>query len=106
MMLPARTRSPPNFLMPRYCAFESRPFRVDPTPFLCAIVSSQQFGLAERDVANADFGEALTVALLLSVVLATTELEDNDLVAKSVLHDFAGDLGALQHGHASLNGLA
>src|SRR5829696_6151899 len=37
-MLPPSTRSPPNFLSPSLCAFESRPFRDEPTPFLCAIV--------------------------------------------------------------------
>ena len=34
MMLPARTISPPNFLIPRYCGLLSRPFREEPTPFL------------------------------------------------------------------------
>ena len=29
--------SPPNFLRPSRCAFESRPFLDEPTPFLCAI---------------------------------------------------------------------
>jgi hypothetical protein len=36
MMLPAMTSSDPNFLTPRYCALESRPFLVEPVPFLCA----------------------------------------------------------------------
>src|SRR6266576_1520743 len=36
-MLPPSTRSPPNFFKPNRCEFESRPFRDDPTPFLCAI---------------------------------------------------------------------
>ena len=30
MMLPASTRSPPYFLTPRNCAFESRPFLIEP----------------------------------------------------------------------------
>src|ERR1700755_333886 len=37
-MFPPSTRSPPNFFRPSRCAFESRPFRDEPTPFLCAIV--------------------------------------------------------------------
>src|SRR5215510_10704456 len=37
MMLPPSTRSPPNFFNPNRCACESRPFRDEPTPFLCAI---------------------------------------------------------------------
>src|SRR5579884_2501303 len=36
MMLPARTCWPPNFLTPRRWAFESRPLRVEPAPFLDA----------------------------------------------------------------------
>jgi hypothetical protein len=36
-MFPARTTSPPNFLTPRRWALESRPLRLDPCPFLCAI---------------------------------------------------------------------
>src|SRR5215212_4004028 len=36
-MFPPSTRSPPNFFNPNRCAFESRPLRDDPTPFLCAI---------------------------------------------------------------------
>src|SRR5687767_69179 len=40
MMLPPSTRSPPNFLSPNRCACESRPFRDEPTPFLCAITNS------------------------------------------------------------------
>src|SRR5215212_12050576 len=36
-MFPPSTRSPPNFFNPSRCAFESRPLRDDPTPFLCAI---------------------------------------------------------------------
>src|SRR5687767_2918418 len=40
MMLPPSTRSPPNFFNPNRCACESRPFRDEPTPFLCAITNS------------------------------------------------------------------
>jgi len=36
-MLPARTFSPPYFLMPRYCGLLVRPLRLEPTPFLCAM---------------------------------------------------------------------
>src|SRR6185436_20905059 len=34
---PPSTLSPPNRFTPSRCAFESRPFRELPTPFLCAI---------------------------------------------------------------------
>src|SRR5512141_2763307 len=36
-MLPPSTLSPPNFFRPSRCELESRPFRDEPTPFLCAI---------------------------------------------------------------------
>ena len=36
MMLPVVTGSPPYFLTPRYLGLESRPFLVEPVPFLCA----------------------------------------------------------------------
>lgn len=35
-MLPVITTSPPYFFTPRYCGLLSRPFLVDPVPFLCA----------------------------------------------------------------------
>src|SRR5690606_29711555 len=38
MMLPARTRSPPNFFTPRRFDSESRPLREEPPAFLCAMV--------------------------------------------------------------------
>ena len=37
MMLPALITSPPNFLTPSILGCESRPFRVEPPPFFCAI---------------------------------------------------------------------
>jgi len=39
-MYPALNGSPPNFLQPNLWPSESRPLRVLPTPFLCAIVAS------------------------------------------------------------------
>src|SRR5947207_1798166 len=96
MMLPATTFSPPNFFTPRYCGLLSRPFLDEPTPFLCAIKNS----LAELDVADLDFGEALTVTLLLSVVLSSLHFEDHDLFSPSLLYDLAFYRCALESGHA------
>src|ERR1039458_1218083 len=47
MMVPPGTTAPPNALKPNRCAFESRPFREVPCPFLCAMipVSSLSFRL-------------------------------------------------------------
>ncbi len=47
MIVPPGTTCPPNALNPSRCAFESRPFREVPCPFLCAIsqltVASSQY---------------------------------------------------------------
>src|SRR3981081_2012788 len=40
MMVPPGTTCPPNALNPSRCAFESRPFREVPCPFLCAMTQS------------------------------------------------------------------
>src|ERR1700694_313024 len=103
MMFPARTFSPPNFLMPRNFGFESRPLREEPTPFLCAMEFPRS---AEVDVVDADLGKALPMSLLLRVILPALELEDDDLVAKTVLNDRAGDCRALQHRDAGLGRLS
>src|SRR3712207_1394445 len=103
MMLPARTRSPPNFLMPRYFGLLSRPFREEPTPFLCAMVASVS---AEIDVVDADFGKALPVPLLAGVVLPALELEDDDLLAAAVPHDLADDPRPVDLGRARLHRVA
>src|ERR1700694_4398670 len=52
--------------------------------------------LAEGDVLDADLGELLPVALLFRVVLATLHLEDDDLVALSLLDDLSCDVRALE----------
>src|ERR1700727_2916080 len=44
MMVPPGTSCPPNALNPSRCAFESRPFREVPCPFLCAIEWSSKRG--------------------------------------------------------------
>jgi len=52
--------------------------------------------LSERDVADTDFSEALTVTLLLRVVLTPLHLEDDDLLVLAVLDDLARDRCALE----------
>lgn len=42
MMFPVTTCSPPYFFTPRYCGFESRPFFVEPVPFLCAFSTTSE----------------------------------------------------------------
>src|SRR3954453_14823628 len=89
MISPALTTWPPKRLTPRRWALESRPFRDDEAPFLCAMSSS-----ALRDVADHDAGQGLTVPLPLVVAGLVLELVDVDLRALAVLDDLAG------HGHA------
>src|SRR6056297_1213170 len=52
-MLPASTRSPPKRLTPRNLGFESRPLRVEPPAFLCAICLALHTG---NDIGDLDFG--------------------------------------------------
>src|SRR6266849_6214251 len=50
MMVPPGTICPPNALNPIRCAFESRPFREVPCPFLCAIKISFRWPVASKIV--------------------------------------------------------
>src|SRR4051812_28608503 len=102
-MFPASTRSPPYFFTPRRWALESRPLRVDPPPFLCAIAASPS---AEGDVVHAHLGEPLPVALLAAVVLAALVLEDDDLLAAAVADHLGGNRSATQDRRAHLDGVA
>src|SRR6478609_11791667 len=70
MMAPALISSPPNAFTPSILGWESRPFRVEPPPFFCAISKLLEYGLA-GDGADLQFGELLAMALALLVVLAT-----------------------------------
>src|SRR2546425_366883 len=80
-MLPARTNSPPKRFTPRYCAFELRPLREEPTPFLCAMVSS-----ADLHVLDLHFRERLPVAGVPSEPRAAREPVDLDLLVLAVPH--------------------
>ena len=53
MMDPTWTRSSPYFFTPRYCGLESRPFFVDPVPFLCAHSMTARRGARSRPRAGA-----------------------------------------------------
>src|SRR5215211_6064734 len=87
--------------MPRYWGLLVRPFRLEPTPFLCAMCAS-----AEGDVGNADLGELLPMPGLAAVVLPPLELEHVDLGLLAHAHDFGDDLGARHEGGAGADGLA
>src|SRR6056297_1569014 len=98
-MLPASTRSPPKRLTPRNFGFESRPLRVEPPAFLCAICLA-------LDAGDLDFGVVLAMAHLLHVVLAALELDDAHLVPATVAHDFGRDLAAIDGRRADPNVVA
>src|SRR5512140_1020730 len=54
--------------------------------FMCHL----KFLLTERDVADTDFSEALSVTLFLGVVLTSLHLEHDDLLVAAVLDDLSG----------------
>src|SRR5687768_8658910 len=94
-MLPARMLSPPKTLTPRYCAFEPRPLRVEPPPFLCAMVSALHLRNLDRRV-------ALTMSGLLPGALALAELEHHDLLTERLADDLALDGSTLDRGCSEL----
>src|SRR6056297_1616184 len=99
MMLPASTCSPPNFLTPSRLDSESRPLRVLPPAFLCAI-SHYLRGIrpssAGGDAGDLDLGEILPMALRPPVILATMELHDFHLARLPLGHDGGLHLAALE----------
>src|SRR5579863_3467368 len=86
-MLPASTSSPPNFLTPRRLECESRPLRVLPPAFLCAICApktpADSRGLGD-DLRDLHIGVGLPMGLLTLVMLAAPKFHDADLVALAV----------------------
>src|SRR5438128_2574145 len=100
-MLPARTNSPPKRFTPRYCAFELRPLREEPTPFLCAIVSS-----ADLHVLDLHFREPLPVARMAPEPCTTREPIDLDLPVLAVPHHLGRHLSASHDRLAGLHMLA
>ena len=81
MMEPPGTSWPPKTFTPRRCAWESRPFRELPKPFLCAMRHLR------HKVADLHFGEGLAVADGLLVLFLRLELEDDDFVAPAIADD-------------------
>src|SRR5712691_4441867 len=99
-MFPATTRSPPKCFTPRYWGLLVRPLRLEPTPFLCAMVAS-----AQRQVGDADLGVALPMPGLATVVLPPLELEHVDLGLLALPHHLGLDLGAGHQRRAGPDGV-
>src|SRR5690348_11500053 len=81
MISPPDTVCPANTFTPRRFAFESRPLRLEPRPFLCAMAASAS------DLGDADAGELLPVAGAPLVPALGLELEDAQLRPALVGHD-------------------
>src|SRR5438132_13654573 len=86
-MEPPGTTSPPNRLMPRRCAFESRPFLELPNPFLCAIATALR-----DDLGHLQLGETLPVSDRPLVLLLAFELENHDFLRAVIAGDGCHDL--------------
>src|SRR3954467_15112999 len=107
-MLPASTASPPNFFTPRRLLCDSRPLRVLPPAFLCAMdvwlrnifVRPQR---SDADAGDLDLRVLLAMRALAQVVLAATEFHDDLLLALAVLLDDGFDLAALEQRRADLD---
>src|ERR1039458_6345625 len=95
MMEPPGTNWPPKTFTPRRCAWESRPFRELPKPFLCAMRHLR------HNLANLHCGEGLAVADGLLVLFLALELEDHDLVAAAIAND-GGLQGAAGDGFTAI----
>src|SRR5215207_5614291 len=101
MISPPVTVWPANTFTPRRFAFESRPLREEPSPFLCAISSSLlvgrsarrgSSGSAELDARDLDSREVLAVAVAALVAALGLELHDAQLRPALVRDDLRLDL--------------
>src|ERR1700712_3553971 len=103
MIEPAGICWPPNAFTPSILGLESRPFRVEPPPFFCAMVDyllqrDDVTGPSGADRHDLEFGEVLAMTAMLLVVLATAHLEDANLVVPALgnhgsLHACTSDPG-------------
>src|SRR3954452_8750107 len=81
MISPPETVCPANTFTPRRLALESRPLRLEPSPFLCAI------GSLAPEVGDADAGEPLPMAGAPLVPALGLELEHAQLRTALVADD-------------------
>src|SRR5262249_37532794 len=99
MISPPVTVSPANTFTPRRLAFESRPLRLEPRPFLCAIASLLP------DLGDSEAGGRLPVTRAPAVAALGLVLEHPQLLAALVtddlgLHGRLRELVGVQHGIA------
>src|SRR5919197_1429894 len=86
MISPPVTVWPAKTFTPRRLAFESRPLREEPRPFLCAMA----------DLRDLDSGQVLTMPRAALVAALGLELEHAQLLAADVLDDLRADADLLQ----------
>src|SRR5258708_5233300 len=109
MISPPLTVWPANVLTPRRWALESRPLRLEPSPFLCAICRSllgvfcrfgfrRRFHFAGADLHDLDPGQLLAGTVAALVAALGLELEDTQLLAAHVLEHLRRDLHLFQAG--------
>src|SRR5262245_57354872 len=97
-MLPALASWPANIFTPRRWPWLSRPLRLLPCPFLCA--------MARRSRLDADHphrGEHLTMAAVPAVVLAPLLFEHQDLLFLALLQHLSSDACPAHQRAAHLN---
>src|SRR5215469_9506271 len=97
MISPAPTIWPPNRFTPSRWALESRPFRLEDAPFLCAISGSALLlrpggGLGRTDAGHSHLRVLLAVAEAATVTGLVPVVDHVDLGADRGAHDLGGDL--------------
>src|SRR5437867_2624651 len=93
MMLPAVTCSPPNAFTPRRLLTLSRPLRLLPCPFLCAMAGTPE--LLCDDFFDFQHRVVRANATLAVIAFAAAELEGDDFLALFVgINDLGGDARA------------
>src|SRR4051794_5470678 len=97
MISPPLTVWPANTFTPRRLAFESRPLRLEPSPFLCAISGflvrlGPRAPAGDLDARHLDAGQLLAVAGAALVAALGLELEHAQLRAALVTDDLGLDL--------------
>src|SRR6202023_1833837 len=98
-MLPASTSSPPNFLTPKRLECESRPLRVLPPAFLCAMRYLLPKFLS-NDLRDLHVGVGLPMSLFALVMLAAAEFNNANLVTLAMALDSCDNLGRTHIGRA------
>src|SRR5919204_3680768 len=96
MIVPASTRAPAYSLTPSRCPALSRPLRVEPAPFLCAICLCLDLRDSERRL-------VLTVAVRLPRPRLVLVLEHLDLRTSSMADDLRGHDRVGDEGRAGAN---